>query len=216
MTQTPQLDGHFGPPQKIYTSGFTPKPILDKAGHPNFPHVQSREYAEHADQSWACGKTRENSNKNAAPKTKKGKCRTCGQSAQAKNGKSERWLWVTWTNTSKQKTRRLNFHGSVSRDFLGIFRAFLSPKRNDPTETHRFIFTHPAPGQSPKVIYVHVFLDLQSPPPYTGGLEALWAWYLQKPSVPELGVARGLLQERPLQSQHGNVRAKSWQLMSNS
>ena len=31
-----------------------------------------------------------------------------------------------------------------------------------------------------------------------------------------LGVARGLLQERPLQFQHGNVRVKSWQPMSNS
>ena len=32
----------------------------------------------------------------------------------------------------------------------------------------------------------------------------------------KLGVARGLLQERPLQFQHGNVRVKSWQPMSNS
>ena len=31
-----------------------------------------------------------------------------------------------------------------------------------------------------------------------------------------LGVARGPLQERPLQFQHGNVRVKSWQPMSNS
>ena len=31
-----------------------------------------------------------------------------------------------------------------------------------------------------------------------------------------LGVARGPLQERPLQCQHGNVRVKSWQPMSNS
>ena len=31
-----------------------------------------------------------------------------------------------------------------------------------------------------------------------------------------LGVAGGLLQERPLQFQHGNVRVKSWQPMSNS
>ena len=32
----------------------------------------------------------------------------------------------------------------------------------------------------------------------------------------ELGIARGLLQERPLQFQHGNVRVKSWQPMSKS
>ena len=31
-----------------------------------------------------------------------------------------------------------------------------------------------------------------------------------------LGVARGRLQERPLQFEHGNVRVKSWQPMSNS
>ena len=31
-----------------------------------------------------------------------------------------------------------------------------------------------------------------------------------------LGVARGLPQERPPQFQHGNVRVKSWQPMSNS
>ena len=31
-----------------------------------------------------------------------------------------------------------------------------------------------------------------------------------------LGVARGLLQARPLQFQHGHVRVKSWQPMSNS
>ena len=31
-----------------------------------------------------------------------------------------------------------------------------------------------------------------------------------------LAVARGLLQERPLQFQHGNIRVKSWQPMSNS
>ena len=30
-----------------------------------------------------------------------------------------------------------------------------------------------------------------------------------------MGVAKGLLQERPLQFQHGNVRVKSWQPMSN-
>ena len=32
----------------------------------------------------------------------------------------------------------------------------------------------------------------------------------------ELGVARGLLQERPLPFHHGNIRVKSWQPMSNS
>ena len=37
-----------------------------------------------------------------------------------------------------------------------------------------------------------------------------------KPCSPPLGVARGLLQERPLQFQHGNVHVKSWQPMSNS
>ena len=31
-----------------------------------------------------------------------------------------------------------------------------------------------------------------------------------------MGVARGLLQERPLQNQHGNACVKSWQPMSNS
>ena len=34
--------------------------------------------------------------------------------------------------------------------------------------------------------------------------------------LPRLGVARGPLQERPLQFRHGNVRVKSWQPMSNS
>ena len=33
--------------------------------------------------------------------------------------------------------------------------------------------------------------------------------------VLELGVARGLLQEKPMQFQHGNIRVESWQPISN-
>ena len=33
---------------------YAPKPIPDKASHPNFPHIQSIEYTEHADQPCAC------------------------------------------------------------------------------------------------------------------------------------------------------------------
>ena len=40
--------------------------------------------------------------------------------------------------------------------------------------------------------------------------------YGSQPGHPELGVARGLLQERPLQFQYRNARVKSWQPMSNS
>ena len=36
---------------------LAPKPIPDKGRHPNFPHIQSIEYVEHADQPRACRKT---------------------------------------------------------------------------------------------------------------------------------------------------------------
>ena len=39
--------------------GCKPRVIPDKAGHPTFPHIQSIEYAEHADQPRACFKTKE-------------------------------------------------------------------------------------------------------------------------------------------------------------
>ena len=44
---------------------MAPKPIPDKASHSDFPHVQSMDYAEHADQPGACCKTQENSQSTA-------------------------------------------------------------------------------------------------------------------------------------------------------
>ena len=58
-----------------------PKPIPDKASHPNFAHVQSIEYAVHVDQTLGM---LHNSRIQQHAAEKKGICGTCGLSAREK------------------------------------------------------------------------------------------------------------------------------------
>ena len=77
------------------------QPIPDEASHPNFPRIQSKNYAEHVDQLRACSKTREHS-KNAAEKTENAECadgqtRKKTEKAENREGRAgQGWLWVTW------------------------------------------------------------------------------------------------------------------------
>ena len=80
---------------------FGVHPIPDKASHPNFPHIQSIEYVEHADQPQACCKT-QRKQQNAAEK--KRKMRNLRTVSARRSGKTESWegwlrqgwLWVMW------------------------------------------------------------------------------------------------------------------------
>ena len=73
---------------------FAPKPIADKASHPNFPHIQSAEQAEHADQPWASCKTQETSK--MKPKNRKmadGQCKKYTEKAENREGRlCQGWL----------------------------------------------------------------------------------------------------------------------------
>ena len=82
------------------------KPIPDKASHPNFPHVQSLEYAENTDEPRQCCKTQAQQQKCSR---KNGKWR---RPARGKKGLSGRvalsgrgWLWVIWKLAKWQQIR---------------------------------------------------------------------------------------------------------------
>ena len=64
-----------------------PKPIPDKASHPNVSQVQSIAYAERADQPGHAAKHKETNNKSTSEKD--GKFGACGWSAQKKRNKTE-------------------------------------------------------------------------------------------------------------------------------
>ena len=65
---------------------IAPKPIPDKASHPNFPHIQSIEYEEHADQPGHAAKH----SKNRQKKRKMRNVRTASARKNGKNNKSGR------------------------------------------------------------------------------------------------------------------------------